>query len=157
MQFGLVELRLAPVPQLATSGVGQDFIRLGGALPERTEDREIHISLVLEKVGHSVFRNRDVETAPLYRMTHTDHKVNFPPGPDETDDTMAVRVTQLVAGMLRPGEWLRGVQTAHFTGQAARIFRSSGTTAARIARKRPEVQILATTPDRKRITLLPPR
>ena len=111
MQFGLVELRLAPVPQLATSGVGQDFIRLGGALPERTEDREIHISLVLEKVGHSVFRNRDVETAPLYRMTHTDHKVNFPPGPDETDDTMAVRVTQLVAGMLRPGEWLRGVQT----------------------------------------------
>ena len=48
MQFGLVELRLAPVPQLATSGVGQDFIRLGGALPERTEDREIHISLVLE-------------------------------------------------------------------------------------------------------------
>jgi hypothetical protein len=111
MQFGLVELRLSPVPQLAISSVGQDFIRLGGALPERTEDREIHISLVLEKVGHSVFRNRDVETAPLYRMTHADHKVNFPPGPDETDDTMAVRVTQLVAGMLRPGEWLRGVQT----------------------------------------------
>lgn len=111
MQFGLVEVRLSPVPQLATSSVGHDFIRLGGALPERTEDREIHISLVLEKVGHSVFRNRDVETAPLYRLTHADHKVNFPPGPDETDDTMAARVTQLVAGMLRPGEWLRGVQT----------------------------------------------
>jgi hypothetical protein len=111
MQFGLVEVRLSPVPQLAISSVGHDFIRLGGALPERTEDREIHISLVLEKVGHSVFRNRDVETAPLYRLTHADHKVNFPPGPDETDDTMAARVTQLVAGMLRPGEWLRGVQT----------------------------------------------
>ena len=111
MQFGLVEVRLSPAPQLATSSVGHDFIRLGRALPEWTEDREIHISLVLEKVGHSVFRNRDVETAPLYRMTHTDHKVNFPPGPDETDDTMAVRVTQFVAGMLRPGEWLRGVQT----------------------------------------------
>ncbi|WP_024577599.1 MULTISPECIES: hypothetical protein [unclassified Afipia] len=111
MQFGLVELRLSPVPQLATSSVGRDFIRLGGALPERTEDREIHISLVLEKVGHSVFRNRDVETAPLNRFVHTDHKVNFPPGPDETDDTMAARVTQFVAGMLRPGEWLRGVQT----------------------------------------------
>jgi hypothetical protein len=111
MQFGLIEVRLSPVPQLATSSVGQDFIRLGGALPERTEDREIHISLVLEKVGHSVFRNRDVETAPLYRLTHADHKVNFPSGPDETDDTMAARVTQLVAGMLRPGEWLRGVQT----------------------------------------------
>lgn len=111
MQFGLVEVRLTPAPQLATSSVGHNFIRLGGALPERTEDREIHISLVLEKVGHSVFRNRDVETAPLYRMTQADHKVNFPPGPDETDDTMAGRVTQFVAGMLRPGEWLRGVQT----------------------------------------------
>lgn len=111
MQFGLVEVRFSPAPQLATSSVGHDFIRLGGALPERTEDREIHISLVLEKVGHSVFRNRDVETAPLYRLTHADHKVNFPPGSDETDDTMAARVTQLVAGMLRPGEWLRGVQT----------------------------------------------
>jgi len=111
MQFGLVEVRLSPIPQLATSSIGHDFIRLGGALPERTEDREVHISLVLEKVGHSVFRNRDVETTPLYRLTHTDHKVNFPPGPDETDDTMAARVTQLVAGMLRPGEWLRGVQT----------------------------------------------
>ncbi len=111
MQFGLVEVRFSPSPQLATSSVGHDFIRLGGALPERTEDREIHISLVLEKVGHSVFRNRDVETVPLYRMTHADHKVSFPSGPDETDDTMAVRVIQFVAGMLRPGEWLRGVQT----------------------------------------------
>ena len=111
MQFGLVEVSLSPVPQLSTSSVGHDFIRLGGALPERTDDREIHISLVLEKVGHSVFRNRDVETAPLYRMTHANHKVNFPPGPAETDDTMAARVTQFVAGMLRPGEWLRGVQT----------------------------------------------
>ncbi|MES0098728.1 hypothetical protein [Mesorhizobium sp. M0019] len=111
MQFGLVEVRFSPAPQLATSTIGQNFIRLGGALPERTEDREIHISLVLEKVGHSVFRNRDVETAPLYRMTDANHKVNFPAGPDETDDTMAARVNQFVAGMLRPGEWLRGVQT----------------------------------------------
>jgi hypothetical protein len=111
MQFGLVEVRLSPVPQLATSNVGQSFIRVGGALPERTEDREIHISLVLEKVGHSVFRNRDVETVQLHRLNHADHKVNFPPGNDETDDTMSERVTEFVAGMLRPGEWLRGVQT----------------------------------------------
>jgi hypothetical protein len=111
MQFGLIEVRFSPAAQLATSAVGHDFIRLGGALPERTEDREIHISLVLEKVGHSVFRNRDVDTVPLYRMSHADHKVNYPPGPDETDATMAARVTQFVAGMLRPGEWMRGVQT----------------------------------------------
>ena len=44
-------------------------------------------------------------------MTNADHKVDFPPGGDETDDTMAARVIQFVAGMLRPGEWLRGVQT----------------------------------------------
>jgi hypothetical protein len=111
MQFGLVEVRFSPAPQLATSGTGRDFIRLGHALPERTEDREIHISLVLEKVGHSVFRNRDVDTVPLYRMTYTDKKVDFPRGPDETDDTMAARVTESVARMLRPGEWLRGVQS----------------------------------------------
>jgi hypothetical protein len=110
MQFGLIEIRLSPVPQLATSKVGHDFVLSGGALPERTEDRELHISLILEKVGHSVFRNRDVDTVQLHRLAHTDHKVNFPPGPNETDDTMAARVTQHVTGMLRPGEWLRGVQ-----------------------------------------------
>lgn len=110
MQFGLVEVRFSPAPQLATSGVGRDFIRLGRALPERTENREIHISLVLEKVGHSVFRNRDVVTIPLHRVTNADQKIDFPPG-GETDDTMAARVIQFVGGMLRPGEWLRGLQT----------------------------------------------
>lgn len=111
MQFGLVEVRFSPTPQLATSSVGHDFIRAGRALPERTEDREIHISLVLEKVGHSVFRNRDVETVPLHKMTYADHKVDFPAGGDETDETMAARVIQLVNSMLRSGEWMRGVQT----------------------------------------------
>jgi hypothetical protein len=111
MQFGLVEVRFSPAPRLATSSVCHDFIRLGRALPERTENREIHISLVSEKVGHSVLRNRDVETVPLHRITNADHRVDFPPGGDETDDTMAASVTQFVAGMLRPGEWLRGLQT----------------------------------------------
>ena len=37
MQFGLIEVRFSPAPQLATSSIGQDFIRLGGALNERTE------------------------------------------------------------------------------------------------------------------------
>lgn len=111
MEFGLVEVRFSPAPQLATSSVGSDFIRLGRALPERTEDREIHVSFVLEKVGHSVFRYRDVETVPVRRVTNADHRVDFPPGGDETDETMAARVIQFVAGMLRPGEWLRGVQT----------------------------------------------
>lgn len=109
MQFGLIEMHLS-ASQLATSPVGRDFIQSGRALPERTEDREIHISLVLEKVGHSVFRRRDVDIVPLHRISH-DQRVNFPAGPDETDDTMSARVTGFVSGMLRPGEWLRGVQT----------------------------------------------
>lgn len=113
MQFGLVEVRFTPAPRLATSSVGHDFIRMGRALPERTEDREIHVSLALEKVGHSVFRNRDVDTIPLHRVTQADQKVAYPPGSDETDDTMATRVTQFFANMLRPGEWLRGVQTVN--------------------------------------------
>jgi hypothetical protein len=111
MQFGLIEVRTSPVPQLATSVIGHNFIRLGRALPERTENREIGVSLVLEKVGHSVFRNRDVDTVPPRRMIEADPKVDFPPGGDETHDTMAARVSRFVAGMLRPGEWLRGVQT----------------------------------------------
>jgi hypothetical protein len=111
MQFGLIEVRSSPAPQLATSVVGHNFIRLGRALPERTENREIHISLVLEKVGHSVFRNRDVDTVPFHRVPNADQKIDFPPGADETDDTMTTRVSQFVTGMLRPGEWLRGVQT----------------------------------------------
>jgi ferredoxin len=111
MQFGLVEIRFSPAPQLATSSVGHNFIRQGRALPERTEDREIHISLVLEKVGHSVLRNRDVETVQLHRVTSADHKVDFPPGGDEPDDTMGERIVEFVARMLRPGEWLRGMQT----------------------------------------------
>ena len=111
MQFGLVELRFSPAPQLATSSVGHNFIRLGRALPERTEDREIHISLVLEKVGHSVFRYRDVETVQLHRVPSANRKVDFPPGATETDETMAERIIGFVARMLRPGEWLRGMQT----------------------------------------------
>jgi hypothetical protein len=43
-------------------------------------------------------------------MKYTDTKVDFPLGGEETDGTMAARVTQLVGDMLRPGEWLRGVQ-----------------------------------------------
>jgi len=113
MQFGLVDVRFSPAAQLATSSVGRDFIRIGRALPERTEDREVPISLVLEKVGHSVFRNRDVETVPISRMPNTDLKVHFPPGPDETDDTMEARVTHFVGGMLRPGEWMRGVRAVN--------------------------------------------
>jgi hypothetical protein len=111
MQFGLIEVRVSPVPVLTTSCVGHDFIRSNRALPERTEDREIGISLVFEKVGYSVFRNRDVITIPLTRLPSSGRIVPFPQGEaPETDDSMAQRVHRFIVGSLRPGEWLRGVQ-----------------------------------------------
>jgi hypothetical protein len=111
MQFGLIEVRLSPVPVLSTSKIGHDFIRSNRALPERTEDREVGISIVFEKVGQSVLRNRDVMTIPLTKLRSSGRAVAFPLGEaPETDDTMAHRVSRFMAGSLRPGEWLRGVQ-----------------------------------------------
>jgi hypothetical protein len=111
MQFGLLELRFSPRPVLTTSSNGRDFIRSDRPLPERTEEREIGISLVFEKVGHSTLRNRDVRMIPLFRPPTSGLIIPFPPGePPETDDTLAERVTEFMAGTLRPGEWLRGVQ-----------------------------------------------
>ncbi|MDN5925576.1 MAG: MarR family transcriptional regulator [Hyphomicrobiales bacterium] len=111
MQFGLVEVRLSPQPVLATSSVGHGFIRAGRALPERTADREIGISVVYEKVGQSVFRTRDVETIPVTKLPAKGAIIAFPVGePPETHYSMMERVNQFMLGMLRPGEWLRGVQ-----------------------------------------------
>ncbi len=111
MQFGLVEIRLSPMPALATSDIGREFIRSGRALPERAQDREVGISLVFEKVGHSVLRNRDVATVPLSKLPQPGLAVAFPlKEPPETDDTLAQRVSDFMAGSLRPGEWLCGVR-----------------------------------------------
>lgn len=111
MQFGLVEMRLSPQSVLATSGVGHNFIRAGRALPERTTDREIGISVVYEKVGQSVFRTRDVDTIPISKLPAQGAIVNFPSGDaPETVYSMTQRVNEFMAGTLRPGEWLRGIQ-----------------------------------------------
>jgi hypothetical protein len=111
MQFGLAEVRLSPQPVLSTSSVGHDFIRTGRALPERTADREIGISVVYEKVGLSVFRTRDVDTIPVTKLPAKGAIITFPKGePPETHYSMMQRVNEFMVGMLRPGEWLRGVQ-----------------------------------------------
>jgi len=111
MEFGLVEVQLSPQPVLATSSVGNGFIRAGRALPERTSDREIGISVVYEKVGQSVFRTRDVDTIPVSKLPDNGAIVTFPVSEaPETDHSMMQRVSQFLAGTLRPGEWLRGVQ-----------------------------------------------
>jgi len=111
MQFGLIEVRMSPRPMLSTNLVGRDFIRGSRALPERSADREIGISVVYEKVGESVFRNRDVDTIPITKLPRSGKIVAFPVGePLETDYSMMQRVTQFMSGTLRPGEWLRGIQ-----------------------------------------------
>ena len=111
MQFGLVEVRLSPHPVLVTSSVGRDFIRTGRALPERSADREIGISVVYEKVGLSVFKTRDVDTIPITKRPAKAAIIQFPTGePPETHYSMMQRVNEFMIGMLRPGEWLRGIQ-----------------------------------------------
>ena len=111
MQFGLIEVRLSPAPVLTSSAVGYDFLRSNRALPERTEDREVGISLIFEKVGHSILRNRDVTTIPIKHLPSSGRAVPFPIGEaPETDSTMAQLVNRFMTGTLRPGEWLRGVQ-----------------------------------------------
>nr|WP_236777777.1 phospholipase D-like domain-containing protein [Agrobacterium tumefaciens] len=110
MQFGLIEVRMAPRPVLSTNIVGREFIRSGRALPERSAEREIGISVIYEKVGESVFRYRDVDTISVGRLPAAGKIVAFPVGPAETDYSMMQRVTEFMSGMLRPGEWLRGIQ-----------------------------------------------
>lgn len=111
MQFGLIEVRMSPRPMLSTNLVGREFIRGSRALPERSADREIGISVVYEKIGESVFRNRDVNTIPMTKLPKSGKIVAFPVGePLETDYSMMQRVTDFMSSMLRPGEWLRGIQ-----------------------------------------------
>ncbi|WP_342029934.1 hypothetical protein [Devosia insulae] len=112
MQFGVVEVRMSPRPVLTTSRIGHDFIRSNKALPERTEDRELNISIIFEPVGHSLLRNRDVKTVPMTRVRPEDHIVEYPRDAEpETEESMLQRVGRFMNGTLRPGEWLRGVKT----------------------------------------------
>ena len=114
MHFGLVELRMLPTPVLSTSSIGQQFIRSGKALPERTVDRELSVNLVYERVGRSVFRRRDVDFVSERNVGPHDYAARFTDGePDETDETMALRVGNIMAGSLRQGEWLRGVRAVN--------------------------------------------
>ncbi|TCA69907.1 hypothetical protein [Rhizobium leguminosarum] len=111
MQFGLIEMQLSPTPFLTTSAVGKELVHTDRPLPERTVEREVSISLVYERAGHSIFRRKDLklETNPSGSSVRV---VGFPSDdPPETDDTMAGRVQALVAGQLRPGEWMRGVRS----------------------------------------------
>lgn len=114
MQFGLIELRISPQPLFSTSTAGRETVRTGRALPERTADREVAVSLVYERVGRSIFRRRDVKLIPASEIGPLSDAVRFSRDePDETDETMALRATRFMAGTLRPGEWLRGARAVN--------------------------------------------
>ncbi|MEW4402083.1 phospholipase D-like domain-containing protein [Agrobacterium tumefaciens] len=114
MQFGLVEVQLVPKPVLVTSMIGKELVHTDRPLPERTVEREVSISLVYERAGHSVFRRRDVTLDSTRDSTGSVRMVGFPKGePPETDDTMADRVQRLVASQMRPGEWMRGIRAVN--------------------------------------------
>lgn len=114
MQFGLLEVQIDPAPVLTTSAIGKELVHTDRPLPERTAEREMNISLVYERLGHSVFRRRDVSLDRNYARAETVTVLEFPKDdPAETDDTMSMRVNKLVAGQLRPGEWMRGVKAVN--------------------------------------------
>lgn len=114
MRFGLVELRTLPIPVLSTSRLGRQFVRSGQPMPERTADREASVNLVYERVGRSIFRRRDVVIVPEHVVKGFDYAARFSRDePDETDETMSLRVHRHMAGTLRPGEWLRGVRAVN--------------------------------------------
>ncbi|MET3616162.1 hypothetical protein ABID16_004511 [Rhizobium aquaticum] len=114
MQFGLVEVQVVPKPVLVTSAIGKELIHTDRPLPERTVEREMSISLVYERAGHSIFRRRDVTLDSTRDSSGSVRMVGFPKDdPPETDDTMADRVQRLVAGQIRPGEWMRGIRTVN--------------------------------------------
>ena len=119
MQYGLVEIQVAPEAAFKTSEVGKEFLRSGRPLPERTESREIGIGLIYEKLGHSLFRNRNVKTVPLHALRNDGMIVTFPEnGSSETDMSMSYRVSRFLASSLRPGEWLQGIEAMSSSIQA---------------------------------------
>ena len=114
MQFGLIELRMSPQPHFSTSVVGRDAVRTGKALPERTADREVTMSLVYERFGGSIFRRRDVKLVQAGALGPDAVGVRFSRNePDETDESMASRAVRFMTGSLRPGEWLRGARSVN--------------------------------------------
>ncbi|HWV44576.1 MAG TPA: hypothetical protein VN039_00885, partial [Nitrospira sp.] len=79
---------------------------------ERTREREVHVSFVLEKVGLSVFRNKNITSILQRDLPASEYIIDFPAAEaGATDQTMLTHVTQYMSDLLRPGEWVRGVKT----------------------------------------------
>ena len=114
MRHGLLEFRLEGQPALVLSEAGQASVHSGIALPERTEHRELGISLVYEKLGQSIFRFKNVRGC--WRNTKFEladaYRIEIPKNERiETYETMEERAWYLVRQSLRTGEMEHSIQT----------------------------------------------
>lgn len=114
MRHGLLDLELGEQPAFMVNAAGAACVRGGRALPERSEQRELGISLVYERLGHSVLRHRHVRGRwrNVNAAISDAHMIPLPPNePSETYDTMEPRAWMLVRQSLRTGEVERAIRT----------------------------------------------
>lgn len=112
MRHGLIELRLGDAPAFVLSPSGSAAVQTQRPLPERTERRELGISLVYERLGESVLRYRDARWRPYETAVGDALVIDFPPNdPVETFATMEERAWGLVRQSLRTGEVERAIRT----------------------------------------------
>lgn len=114
MRFGFIELRTDSGRNLEASASGREFINSDRALPEHRTSREFGFNLVYEKLGRSVLARWDVDVVfPDQIRERADNCIlefSTLESP-ETEVSMSARVADHIEKSLRPGEWLRGVQT----------------------------------------------
>lgn len=113
MRFGLIEVRISPEPALTMTEAAQAHLMAGRSLPERTQHREMTVSLVFDKLGGSVFRRRDVVIKPVKKIPKGATAFDFPDDGAETDSSMEERVRYLLSSSLRPGEVFTMVHANH--------------------------------------------
>lgn len=117
MRYGLIEARISPEPGLTMTEAAHAHLLAGRPLPERTALREMSVSIVLDKLGGSVFRKRAVSLTlrkDLEKSLKKDDVYILAPSGEEmeTDASMQGRVQDLLAPSLRSGEAFATVQPA---------------------------------------------
>lgn len=112
MRFGLVDLRSEPNRCFEPSVSGREFVSMNRELPEQSTSRSIGFNYVFETLGGSILKRWDVEVAFPNQLSPTGNVklIDFPEG-DETEVSMSSKIADHFEKTLRPGEWLRGVET----------------------------------------------
>lgn len=118
MRHGLIELRLGDVPAFVLSPSGHAATLAQRPLPERSERRELGISLVYERLGDSVLRYSalrygNARWRPVETKVGDALAIRFPPNDRvETFATMEARAWGLVRQSLRTGEMEHSIRTS---------------------------------------------